>query len=130
MGKNRGVEICINLYSIRGDRKQNSDRIGTRGRFPLMRVVRWDRAAEGRDDGVLPSSAYIHVSGSDGVRQICLRDPRKCRGGVVPTTGESPRAAIVPRRGYGDGALATSLGICRSPDTDRHFKEDQRTKLW
>lgn len=29
-----------------------------------MRVVQWHRVAADRDDGVLPSSTYIHVSGS------------------------------------------------------------------
>lgn len=41
-----------------------------------------------------------------------------------------PRAAMVQRRERGDGALSTALGIRRSPDTDQHFKGDQRTKLW
>lgn len=92
---------------------------GSRSRA-LMRVVRLDR-----DDGVLPYT-YIHVSGSDGARQICLGAPRS-RGRVVPTTDESPRAAMVQRREHGDGA---ALGIRRSPDTDQHFQGDQRTKLW
>lgn len=70
------------------------------------------------DDGILPSSTYIHVSGSDGVRQICLWDSRKCRGRVVPNHGrESSGCNGATPRTWGRRTLH-SLG---DPQVTRHW---------